>query len=129
MLANAPTCARSTFPPSPPRCGLGASAGLQLKIPTWGFGGQSSDFAIAYEKAAAVILGIKPTYLVFAQGLTAGRDLRPAKMRPLTLRAGSATNGPVVRDRLVYEVHEYPFLYVRTDDGGESACVRACARA
>jgi hypothetical protein len=65
---------------------------------------------VAYEKAAAVVLAAKPQALIFAQGVLAGRDLRGVRQRPLVLRA-SWPLGQVVSNQLVYEVHEYPFLW------------------
>lgn len=79
-------------------------------MPLWGMGGKDVDLAIAYEKAAARVLAERSTYLVFAQGLMAGRNLRDAKKRPLVLRT-RYPDGPVVQNQLVYEVHEYPFLW------------------
>ena len=79
-------------------------------MPVWGIGGPGIDLAIAYEKAAAAVLGERATYLIFAQGLMAGRDLRPVQRRPLTLRR-TYPDGPVVNNQLAYEVHEYPFLW------------------
>jgi hypothetical protein len=80
-----------------------------LQIPVWG-GGAENDIAIAYEKAAAAVLAHRPTYLIAAQGLMAGRDLRAAVTRPLVLRT-KWPDGPIVRNQLVYEAHEYPFLW------------------
>lgn len=80
-----------------------------LKFPTWGYGGATTDLAVAYEKAAAAVLAARPTYMVFAQGLMAGRDLRPVRQRPLVLRS-KWPDGPVIKNQLAYEVHEYPFL-------------------
>jgi len=84
--------------------------GRSLRIPTWGFGGPALDLAVAYEKAAARVLSVRPTLLVFAQGLTGGRDLRLVRLRPLVLR-DAWPGGRVVANQLSYEVHEYPFLY------------------
>lgn len=84
--------------------------GGMLRIPMWGYGGPNLDMALAYEKAAAQVLAARPTYLVFAQGLMAGRDLRLVKVRPLVLRK-QWPQGEVVKGQLVYEVHEYPFLW------------------
>jgi hypothetical protein len=85
--------------------------GAALRLPTWGSGGPTTDLAVAYEKAAGAILSVRPTYLIFAQGLMAGRDLRPARLRPLVLRA-PWPKGRVVRGQLAYEAHEYPWLWV-----------------
>jgi hypothetical protein len=80
-----------------------------LKMPAWGTG-DALDIAIAYEKAAAAVLAHRPTYLVAAQGLLAGRDLRPVSKRPLVLRTQWPA-GLIVKNQLVYESHEYPFLW------------------
>jgi multisubunit Na+/H+ antiporter MnhC subunit len=82
----------------------------QLRFPSWGTGGNLTDLTIAYEKAAAVVLAAKPQALIFAQGVLAGRDLRGVRQRPLVLRS-SYPLGQVVSNQLVYEVHEYPFLW------------------
>jgi hypothetical protein len=74
-----------------------------FKLPVWGEGGQGVDIAVAYEKAAAAVLGQRAQYLIFAQGLMAARDLRAVAKRPLVLRT-SYPNGPVVKNQLVYEV-------------------------
>jgi len=82
----------------------------KILFPSWGNGNAATDLAIAYEKAAAVVLAERPTYLIFAQGLMAGRDLRAVADRPLVLRR-KWPDGPVVTNQLAYEVHEYPFLW------------------
>lgn len=81
-----------------------------IQVPTWGTGDAASDLAIAYEKAAAAILAHRPTYLIAAQGNLAGRDLRAVHRRPLVMRT-KWPDGPIVQQQLVYEVHEYPFLW------------------
>lgn len=81
-----------------------------IKVPTWGSNDTALDYAIAFEKAAAAVLAHRPTYLIFAQGLLAGRDLTEVRRRPLVLRT-QYPDGPIVRNQLVYEVHEYPFLW------------------
>uniref|UniRef100_A0A383WF09 Glycoside hydrolase family 5 domain-containing protein n=1 Tax=Tetradesmus obliquus TaxID=3088 RepID=A0A383WF09_TETOB len=82
----------------------------QLRLPSWGSGGALTDLTVAYEKAAAVVLAAKPRSLIFAQGVLAGRDLRGVRARPLVLRSAWPL-GQVVGNQLVYEVHEYPFLW------------------
>lgn len=82
----------------------------QLRFPSWGSGGALTDLTVAYEKAAAVVLAAKPRSLIFAQGVLAGRDLRGVRARPLVLRSAWPL-GQVVGNQLVYEVHEYPFLW------------------
>lgn len=94
--------------------------GGRLRIPTWGAGGAATDIAPAYEKAASAVLAARPTYLVFAQALLAGRDLRAAKLRPLTLRTCWPA-GRVVEGQLAYEVHEYPYLWGAVDFGNYTA--------
>lgn len=79
-------------------------------MPAWGMGGTQTDLALAYEKAAAAVLGQRPSSLIFAQGVLAGRDLRGVRLRPLVMRS-SWPLGKVVTNKLVYEVHEYPFLW------------------
>lgn len=93
-----------------------------LVAPTWGSGDPETDFARAYERAAAVVLSANPRWLVFAQGLIAGRDLSAARpgRRPLVLRS-RWPDGPVVPHQLVYEAHEYPFLSAVSDFGNYSA--------
>ncbi|KAF8059377.1 hypothetical protein HT031_005182 [Scenedesmus sp. PABB004] len=81
-----------------------------LVMPTWGGADPATDYALAFEKAAAAVLAVRPGTLVFAQGMLGGRDLRGARRRPLVLRAGWP-DGPVVTNATVYEVHEYPFLW------------------
>eukprot|EP00775_Hariotina_reticulata_P004023 gene4023-4271_t len=80
--------------------------GVDLRFPTWGFGGPKVDLAAAYEKAAAAVLAARRTYLIFAQGTWFGSDLRSVRYRPLVLRT-EWPNGPVVQNQLVYEAHEY----------------------
>lgn len=80
-----------------------------FKMPAWGTG-DALDIAVAYEKAAAAVLAHRPAYLVAAQGLLAGRDLRAVSRRPLVMRT-KWPNGPIVKNQLVYEAHEYPFLW------------------
>lgn len=77
-----------------------------MRLPTWGWGGPSSDLAVAYEKAAARVLAARQTYLVVAQGLWFGSDLRAVRYRPLMLRT-RWPDGPIVERQLVLEVHEY----------------------
>jgi hypothetical protein len=48
-------------------------AGGRLRLPTWGGGDPANDIALAYEKAAARVLAARPSYLIFAQGITAVR--------------------------------------------------------
>jgi hypothetical protein len=55
------------------------------------------------------VLAARPTYLVAAQGLMAGRDLQGVRSRPLVLRS-AWPDGPEVTGQLVFEAHEYPFL-------------------
>lgn len=74
-----------------------------FKVPVWGEGGKEVDIAVAYEKAAAAVLAQRPTYLIFAQGLMAGRDLRAVAKRPLVMRT-RYPDGPLVFNQLVYEV-------------------------
>lgn len=74
-----------------------------FKLPVWGEGGKGVDIAVAYEKAAAAVLGQRAKYLIFAQGLMAARDLRAVAKRPLVLRT-SYPDGPAVKNQLVYEV-------------------------
>ena len=78
-----------------------ALVGGRFVAPAWGSGGAGADFAAAYERAAAAVLAARASYLVVAQGLMAGRDLRGAARRPLALPPG----------RVVYEAHEYPWLW------------------
>ncbi|KAI8465570.1 MAG: glycoside hydrolase superfamily [Monoraphidium minutum] len=87
-----------------------AVIGGVLRVPTWGTGGAMADLAVAYEKAAAAVLSRRPSTLIFAQGLVAGRDLRAARARPLVLRRAWPA-GQVVKGQLAYEVHEYPWLW------------------
>eukprot|EP00775_Hariotina_reticulata_P004021 gene4021-4269_t len=84
--------------------------GLSFVLPGWGNGNPATDLALAYEKAAAVVLAARPTYLIFVQGLLGGRDLSAVKQRPLVIRE-QWPSGRVVQDQLVFEVHEYPFLW------------------
>lgn len=81
-----------------------------LRVPGWGIGGPQTDLALAYEKGAAAVLAYKPEALIFAQGLLAGRDLRGVRTRQLVLRTAWPA-GLVVSNQLVYEVHEYPYLW------------------
>ncbi|GBF94600.1 endoglucanase e1 [Raphidocelis subcapitata] len=90
-----------------------AVVGGRIRVPLWGSGGAELDLARAYERAAAAVLSARRGYLILAQAPSAGRDLRAARMRPLTLRA-AWPEGALVRNQLVYETHEYPFLYGRT---------------
>ena len=55
---------------------------MDLRFPTWGFGGHKVDLAVAYEKAAAAVLAARPTYLIVAQGTWFGSDLRSAWAAP-----------------------------------------------
>jgi hypothetical protein len=113
-LPTTTLCGRLPVAPPLPRAAPPAG---RFRIPLWGVGGPLLDFATAYEKAAAAVLAERPTYLVFAQGLVAGSDLRLAALRPLVLRT-AWPDGPVVRGQLAYEAHEYPWLWVRGGRGG-----------
>jgi hypothetical protein len=103
-------------------------AGLNLVLPGWGNENPATDLALAYEKAAAVVLAARPTYLIFAQGLLGGRDLSDVKQRPLVMRKQWPA-GQVVQNQLVFEVHEYPFLWCGGPQAGgccQGATMQPC---
>ncbi|GBF94599.1 glycoside hydrolase [Raphidocelis subcapitata] len=84
--------------------------GGAARSPMWGAGGPGLDLALALEKAGGAVLSHRQSYLVFASGITAARDLIAARLRPLVLRAGWP-HGAHVNNQLVYEAHEYFMWY------------------
>ena len=70
--------------------------------PTWGDGNSKTDWAMAAEKAANLVLDVNPNLLILIEGTEYAGNLEGAKSRPIELTHPA---------QLVYSGHMYPFWW------------------